>query len=341
MTYPKPLSQKSLDKMVKEANFSEDILSFLKDFFLACCNLYGQISIENMWEVYKELKQKSDVPTIHRKDLVTYSSIARREEHPYYVFEVDEIFTDKRNDLYRHIVDKRLITFGQQKFETFYRLCDAAQNKPFFVPEDLLSYVKVKNNSYDRALLQFLGNLKITAKEVMVGENKVRVENRGKKLRNVHFYTYYEKLMMSYYKGELEDGPKKGNSKILARLQEDCRGPESEKLFRHFKLNNSAASFSVNDCIRLLVDEINEAGVQLDQRRFSDLVQLLMNCHNHSHLWCNRGWVPVELAQTMSKHQGMPSISFGPGLQKLFEDGTLNKEQYIKAIQEQGFKVEK
>ena len=89
MNYPKLLSQKSLDKMYAEAKIGPEKLDFLRTFFVACANLYWRIPLSHAWVVYKELCKKTVVPNIQLKDILSFSSIARREEHPYYIFEVD------------------------------------------------------------------------------------------------------------------------------------------------------------------------------------------------------------------------------------------------------------
>ena len=50
------------------------------------------------------------------------------------------------------------------------------------------------------------------------------------------------------------------------------------------------------------------------------------------------GWKPVELAR-MTLSRGMPAISFGPGLQKAFADGTMNREELIEGIRKLGLDV--
>ena len=41
----------------------------------------------------------------------------------------------------------------------------------------------------------------------------------------------------------------------------------------------------------------------------------------------------------MHGNSGVPSISFGPGLQQAFADGTMDKGDLIRKIQELGWKV--
>ena len=109
MSYPKPLSKKSLERLYKESRLTEEARTFFHAFFAACANLYGAIALRDVWQVYGELK---DAPKLRRKDILTFASIVRREEQPYYVFEVNELFDeDSNNELDRHIVTRELVGF--------------------------------------------------------------------------------------------------------------------------------------------------------------------------------------------------------------------------------------
>jgi hypothetical protein len=67
-----------------------------------------------VWQIYGELKA---APKLRRKDLLAFSSIVRREEQPYYVFEAQEIFDDdSRSELDRFIVSKELVGVGYGKY---------------------------------------------------------------------------------------------------------------------------------------------------------------------------------------------------------------------------------
>ena len=77
---------------------------------------------------------------------------------------------------------------------------------------------------------------------------------------------------------------------------------------------------------------------QPTEKQQDTLMRLIVQYHNGSRLWCLRGWKPNELAD-MHGNSGVPSISFGPGLQQAFADGTMDKGDLIRKIQELGWKV--
>ena len=141
MSYPKPLSEKSLNRLYMQAGLSTETCAFLHSLFAACANLYGTIALRDVWSVYQELK--SDVPRIHRRDLIAFSAIVRREVQPYRVYEIEELYTEEpHNDLDRHIVSKELIGAGYGKMFSFYALMDERNDRPYCVPDDFLSYAE-------------------------------------------------------------------------------------------------------------------------------------------------------------------------------------------------------
>ena len=123
MSYPKPLSEKSLKRLYTQARLSTEACDFLHSLFAACANLYGAIALRDVWSVYRELK--SEAPRIRRQDLVAFSAIVRREVQPYQVYEIEELYTEEpHNDLDRHIVSKELIGTGYGKMFSFYALME-------------------------------------------------------------------------------------------------------------------------------------------------------------------------------------------------------------------------
>lgn len=59
MAYPKPLSEKSIRKMYDESGLIDEKIVFLRNLFEGAAFLYGVISMEELWDVYKELSEKT------------------------------------------------------------------------------------------------------------------------------------------------------------------------------------------------------------------------------------------------------------------------------------------
>ena len=171
MSYPKPLSEKSLERLYTQAGLSTEVCDFLHSLFAACANLYGAIALRDVWSVYQELK--SEAPRIRRQDLVAFSAIVRREVRPYRVYEIEELYTEEpHNDLDRHIVSKELIGAGYGKMFSFYALMDERNDRPYCVPDDFLSYAEPTASVEEKSLAVFIGNLKSTAMECAPKQRK-------------------------------------------------------------------------------------------------------------------------------------------------------------------------
>ena len=329
MSYPKPLSEKSLNRLYMQAGLSTEACDFLHSFFAACANLYGAIALRDVWSVYQELK--SGAPRIHRRDLIAFSTIVRREVQPYRVYEIEELYTEEpHNDLDRHIVSKELIGAGYGKMFSFYALMDELGNQPYCVPEYFLSYAVSSASAEESVLSNFIGNLKSTAKECAPKQRKTYPnENRGKKLSEFSFLNLDEQFNLEYYKKV---------PATYSALLEEYSGTEAEKIMRSYRRTENIGYLRTTDMIQNVLIELCEVGVRLTETQHSTLMRLMMQYHNGSRLWCLRGWTPNELA-AMHGNTGAPSISFGPGIQEAFADGTMDKNELVRKIKELGWKV--
>ena len=329
MSYPKPLSEKSLERLYTQAGLSTEACDFLHSLFAACANLYGAIALRDVWSVYQELK--SGAPRIHRRDLIAFSTIVRREVQPYRVYEIEELYTQEpHNDLDRHIVSKELIGAGYGKMFSFYALMDELGNQPYCVPEYFLSYAVPPASAEESVLSNFIGNLKSTAKECAPKQRKTYPnENRGKKLSEFSFLNLDEQFNLEYYKKV---------PATYSALLEEYSGTESEKIMRSYRRTENIGYLRTTDMIQNVLIELCEVGVRLTETQHSTLMRLMMQYHNGSRLWCLRGWTPNELA-AMHGNTGAPSISFVPGIQEAFADGTMDKNELVRKIKDLGWKV--
>ena len=308
MSYPKPLSEKSLKRLYTQTGLSAEACDFLHSLFAACANLYGAIALRDVWSVYRELK--SEAPRIRRQDLIAFSTIVRREVQPYRVYEIEELYTEEpHNDLDRHIVSKELIGTGYDNF---------------------LSYAAPSASAEEKSLVDFIGNLESTAAECAPRQRKAYPnENRGKKLGTFSFLNLSERFNLEYYKKVPAT-----YSALLAKYS----GTEAEKIMRFHRRAENIGYLRSTDIIQNVLIELCEVGVRLTEKQQDTLMRLMMQYHNGSRLWCLRGWKPNELAD-MHGNSGVPSISFGPGLQQAFADGIMDKGDLVRKIQELGWKV--
>ena len=220
MSYPKPLSEKSLKRLYTQAGLSAEACDFLHSLFAACANLYGAIALRDVWSVYQELK--SEAPRIRRQDLVAFSAIVRREVQPYRVYEIEELYTEEpHNDLDRHIVSKELIGTGYGKMSSFYVLMEGLGDHPYCVPDNFLSYAAPPASAEEKSLADFIENLESTAAECAPRQRKAYPnENRGKKLGTFSFLNLSERFDLEYYKKV---------PATYSALLEEYSGTEAEK----------------------------------------------------------------------------------------------------------------
>lgn len=316
MSYPKPLSEKSLNRLYMQAGLSTETCAFLHSLFAACANLYGTIALRDVWSVYQELK--SDVPRIHRRDLIAFSSIVRREVQPYWVYEIEELYTEEpHNDLDRHIVSKELIGAGYGKMFSFYALMDERDDRPYCVPDDFLSYAEPTASVEEKSLADFIGNLKSTAMECAPKQRKTYPnENRGKKLNEFSFLNLNERFNLDYYK--------KVPATYSALLAE-YSGTEAEKIMRFHRRAENVGHLRTTDMIQNVLIELCEVGVRLTEKQQDTLMQLIVQYHNGSRLWCTCGWKPDELAAKFS------GIGAFPGQEASSPEGMMDEKSEIEA----------
>lgn len=333
--YPKPLSEKSLQKKYAELNLDNEKIDFLKKFILAGTNLYGRISIRDIWEVYKELAEITSVPKIKRTDIIRISEILRREELPYFVYEVDELYCEEsRENLEREFVSKYLVERGMGKFRWYYYVAEAQSCHNYYVPDNLLSISQMPITEQEQSLLEFIGKLKVNAKEYKTryGKTLKCPDRMGETLDSFSFMNAMEKFEYQYAKGKIQGV--KGNPKEAQRLLDENNSKnEAEKIIDQIKWYGNIGHVSPTEIIQYTLEELGETGVELTEKQLEKLTQGIMNLHNYSHLMCIGGWRPVDLAKQME----MPTaISFGPGIKKAIAEGTMNKDELVKAIKDMG-----
>lgn len=328
MSYPKPLSEKTIERLYREAGIGQEMRTYLHTLFAACANLYGALPLRAVWSLYQEI---SGAPRIRRKDLIAFSSIVRREKQPYYIFEIEELYSEEtHNELDRYIVSGELVSSGYGRLHLFYLLMDNLDDRPYCLPEDLLSFAKPIPTPEEKDLLSFLGNLKSTADmcKPRFGQPCPNI-NKGKKLNEFSFLNADERFELEYYKNRPGQ---------LADIKEECSGTEAEKILRLFKRAENIEPGAMTKHLEYVTEELEEAGVCLAEKQLEKLLKLVSDFHNNYRLWGLSGWKPVDLAR-ITLGRGMPAISFGPGLQKAFADGTMNKEELIEKIRKYGLDV--
>lgn len=302
---PKPLSQKSIQKMLE--GWNPETVDKLHDYYAAFSNLYGVIMLSDAWKICKHYETN-----IHKKEFMDFSSIARRENLPYYILEIDELYCEEPrvSDAQRFIINKELVTDGYYRFANIYELIERQADKPFYYPERMTEFTENADSAQWNALCDFIRNIKT---------------NDGIKLSEYVIMSEWEKSDLEYYKSQRKKDEILKNASI----------PRSEKIIKSLKIMMTSGENALDH----LSYALEESNAVLTEKEWQKLTLLFQDANNHSHHWANCGWTPMEL----HRKYGNPtprSISFGPGLQKAFENGDIDKNEIIEKLKSMGISVE-
>ena len=330
MTYPKPLSQKSLDRMYAQAGIDAEMSEYLHKLFASCANLYGAIYIRDVWEFFHNTEgfpQK-----LRRKDLIAFSAIARREAQPYQIYELDEMYSgEKRRELYRIIIHQDLILYGPNRFYRVYYVLDEAFKRPPYIPADIFKFAEPFRSVQEEALERFLGRLRVTRDEYVMPSGRVLpCVHKGQRLKDFSFLSYDDEFAFEHFKNKPQQ---------LESLRRETAGNAAEKLVRKFVLQEKIGRLSTAKLVEYMLDELDEMGVDINDYQLERLMPHINDLHNSLNMWLLCGWSPNELAQKTS-FSGTPMLTFGSGMQKAFADGTLDREQIVNEARKHGFIVE-
>ena len=339
----KPLSPKSLEKKYAELGLPKAKTDLLHDYFLCFANLYGMLEMREAWDVFKHFEGNK----IRKKDFIAFSGIVQREpDLSYTILELNEVYANEpagMSDM-RLIVNNDLIGFGYNKFSRIYVLADLSADKPFWLPdskEELFAFMtdQFYLSPEGKKMAEFLSKLKTDGVfkkydgtplgEILdIDGNPVK----GKHLSDFVFYTHDEQFAIDYYKSEAK-------KKMLRRLYKETALKKVQDYIRTDIQIGDHISNSILDDLRFTLNYLeNDLGVVLTEKQLEQFVELYTNLNNHSHLWQNCGWKPHDLFR--ATNSGLPkSISIGPNLQKLFDSGEMDREEFENGLRQMGIKL--
>ena len=342
-----PLSPKTLEKKYTELGLSQDKIDLLHDYFLCFSNLYGVISIEEAWNVFREYE---GLQLLHKKDFVAFSGIVQREpEHPYSVLELKEVYSGETtaDPAKRLIVNNRLIGTGYHKYALLYNTVDLQMNKPYYLPAEKASFLANVEDRFflspdGKQMVHFLGGLKTDGRyrdldgkpcgEILDLDGNPAA---GKRLSDFICYTQDEQFDIDYAKSEARK----------EKLRQEYRTTALDKvlyyIFRDIQTGGNLPNESPAETMQFLADFLSQdLGVEFTRARMERFCELYTNLNNHSHLWLNCGWRPDELRR--SNPSGLPeSISIGPNMKKLFVEGKMDQAAFERQLKELGIKLSK
>ena len=153
MALPKPLSAKTIEK--KFATWDPEKVDLLHKYFAAFANLYGAIQLKDAWALIRDDKPK---PRILKQELIDFSTIVMREDLPYFVLEIHEMYPGERNsDGKRFIVHKNLLLDDSyRRYGTADIVIRHKLGYPYHVPDNFFDYVDSIPLDQSPAFLEFI-----------------------------------------------------------------------------------------------------------------------------------------------------------------------------------------
>lgn len=163
---PRIYAESTITRMYKKLALPQETIALLHDYFDAFSNLYQVLSLRDAYKIIDS--QNSGMITVD--EFISFSEIARHEDHYYYILAKDELFLDapEEEPIDREIIHECLVDID---LDEYYNMVENQYEKPLNIPtkHELLNY---KNNLYIadtpqvRAMEHFLRTrLKMNTKE--------------------------------------------------------------------------------------------------------------------------------------------------------------------------------
>ena len=273
---PKPLSEKSIQKML--SGWKPATVEKLHNYFAAFANLYGVIELGVAWEIYKRYDKG-----IKKKEFFNFSDIARREDLPYYILEIDEVYSDEKRSMGERIIaHKSLVGEGYNRFFFLVNLENVIyeNNLGFYLPDDILKYVNhdgLDENKFWKEFSDLINGLK-TPSGVTLGESTE--------------LTRTEKFDLEYYKAEYK------KKKLLEEYNSSTLG---QRLLENYKRSFHMGWPNPKYVFMDMEDNDIELS-EFDKKRIENLYKQIFDTAS---LWCNRGLNKSNMLDIISPDDGI------------------------------------
>ena len=343
----KPLSQKTLAKKYAELGLSQEKLDLLQDYFLCFSNLYGVISVGEAWNVFRHYE---GINQLHKRDFIAFSGIVQREAgHPYTVLELKDVYTGETTEdpAERLVVNNKLIGSGYGKYILLYYTVDRQQDKPYYLPAEKLAFLENTEDRFflsqdGKQMVRFLSRLKTDGKyRDFEGEPRGDILDldgnpvAGKCLSDFVCYTQDEQFEIDYVKSDAK------KEKLRSKYGTSALNKVLHYIFRDIQTGGVLPDESPAETMQFLADFLScDLGVQFTRAQMERFCELYTSLNNHSHLWLNCGWRPDELSRGSAA--GIPeTVSIGPNMKKLFEEGKMDRAEFEQELRKLGIKLSK
>ncbi|MBR2742145.1 MAG: hypothetical protein IKD89_00985 [Clostridia bacterium] len=341
----KPFAPKTIEKKYASLGLSKETIDLLHAYYLCFANLYGVISVGDAWNVFKHYEGSK---LLRKKDFIAASGIVQREaDHPYTVLELKQAYKGETTDdpAERLIVNNRLIGTGLRKYVLLYNTEDMQGNKPYYLPAEkamLMAFVEDRFflSEEGKQMVRFLGGLKTGGKyKTYDGVPRGDILDTdgnpagGRRLSDFVFYTQEEQFEIGFVKSDAK------KEKLRQEYKKTALDKMLDLIFIEIQTGGYRPEKGMGNTLKLLFEFLDrELGADLTRAQYERFLKLYTDLNNHSNLWLNCGWQPVELGRR-SPHKGPAVIYAGPNMKKMFEDGTLDRAEYEKELASLGIRL--
>jgi hypothetical protein len=242
--------------------------SYLIRLMRTAGNLYGELDLEELWELNKILRDmKLTRETVSKKDLIAFTDEGVKDAKlPFLIKDEKDLFEDGSTDpIHRHILNRKLMDPGDGTIETFYTIYDLRHCFTPYVDRDFWSYRDDTLSLSELCLREFLD--KISCGPLTWDQNGNPLSNpyRGRKLKEIRGLSQAEKEQAETYP----------NSAQQRRYQASLTGTASQRILNSFRLNCQAGDVPMGMIMMVTLDDIHAFGGNIrkkDEETFSSLL---------------------------------------------------------------------
>lgn len=292
MSYPRPLKEKSIDKMCTEAGLTSEKKDFLHAFFDACASVYGMIGMRDMFTAYRDYSRYRTSVKLHLRDFITYSVIMRRAERNYRVYPYEEVFADgkgEEGDVSNLIIHHDLIMPNPDPFKAVRNLsAHLEENFRYYTDPYFLEYGKGLDGMDEvKELKEFFGEL-VSSGPVLYQKEKAEKANthRGAKLKDMPFRPEAEEEAYDLY----SRNPEKYSRKLSAM---DANTEKADDVLMHEVRAFQRLGF-MEELLQIRIEAILEsAGVKLsgtEEKKLEALLKAYIDVMPSDRM---KGWSPA------------------------------------------------
>lgn len=292
MTYPAPLQPQTIARRIEKAGFSETEKQFFPAFLAAAANTYGMIDMDELWEVYKVLRNHNEpgFPVISKAKLCAYAGLARRmADMPYRIYQASELYREAPTGPEAQIiVHHELIGINGYSLD-ISALPDQRRPYSIYVPTEFLQCSVLHRIPAELEFHTFLDRLRTNSEILQAnGIDPEQIKQiGGRRLNNFLYLNADEQKELQLYTDFYS--PQEADA-----YQQSIGRSESEKLTRrtvHMLRTGLETREEIADHI---LNELDEIGAHLSDYRFMIFGDLFEDLADKLPSWAYWGWPPKD-----------------------------------------------